>query len=82
MTPREPECIHGHGQTPRGGGIVNEPRGREGIYLSGVGGRVFSPKRPKKGRVNSVFMRFSITIFPGRVSDFGLKGGGGSRFSP
>ena len=28
----------------------------------------------KMGSVNSVFMRFSITIFPGRVSDFRLKG--------
>ena len=44
-------------------GVVNEPRGREGIYIFGVGGRVFSPKRPKRGSVNSVFMRLSITIF-------------------
>ena len=58
--------IHGHGQTPRGeAGGVNEPRGREGIYIFGVGGRVFSPKRPIRGRVNSVFMRFSITFFSG-----------------
>ena len=35
---------------------------------------MFSPKRSKRGSVNSVFMRFSITIFPGRVSDFRLKG--------
>ena len=56
---------------------MNETGGREGIYISGVGGRVFSPKRPKRGSVNSIFMRFSITSFPGRVSDFRLKGGGG-----
>ena len=55
---------------------MNEPRGREGIYIFGVGGRVFSPKRPKIGSVNSVLMRFSITIFPGRVSDFRPKGRG------
>ena len=54
-------------------------RGMEGICSFGVGGRVFSPKSPKMGRVNSVVMRFSITLFPGRVSDFRLMGGGGSR---
>ena len=60
---------------------MNEAGGREGdgltegIDICGVGVRVLSPKRHKRGRVNSVFMRFSITIFPGRVSDFRLKGG-------
>ena len=47
----------------------------EGIYIFGVGGRVFSLIRLKRGSVNSIFMRFSITIFPGRVSDFRLKCG-------
>ena len=35
--------IHGHGQT-RGRGS-ERARGREGICIFGVGGRVFSPKR-------------------------------------
>ena len=39
---------------------MNEPRG---ICISGSEGGVFA----KKGSVNSVFMRFSITIFPGMV---------------
>ena len=46
-----------------------------GICAFAVEGMMFSPKRPKRGRVNSVFMRFSITFFPGRVSDFRLKEG-------
>ena len=37
-------CIHGHVQAPRGGG-VNEAG--DGICIFGVGGRLFSPKRPK-----------------------------------
>ena len=37
---------------------------------------MFSPKIPKRGSVNSVCMRFYITIFPGRLSDFRLGGGG------
>ena len=43
----------------------------------GSDGGCFHIKRPKRGSVNSVFMRFSIAIFPGKVSDFRLKGGGG-----
>ena len=35
---------------------------------------MFSPKKPKMGSVHSVFKRFSITFFPGRVSAFRLKG--------
>ena len=45
-------------------------RGTEGRCISRVERRVFSPKRPKIDRVNSVFMHFSVTIFPGRVPDF------------
>ena len=40
---------------------MNWPRGSEGIYVFEVGG-VFSPKSPKRGSVNSIFMRFSITL--------------------
>ena len=62
---------------PRGGGEVNEEGGggRVSTFLGSERGRVFSPKMPKVGSVNSVFMRFSITIFPGRVSDFRLRSG-------
>ena len=38
------------------------------------GWSVFSSKLAKRGSVNSVSMRFSITIVPGRVSDLRLKG--------
>ena len=57
---------------------MNEPRGGRISLCLGSGG--FSPKRPKKGSVNSVLMRFSITVFPGKMSDFRLKSelGGGS----
>ena len=39
--------------------------GRNGVYIFGIGGMVFSPKRPKSGSVNCVFMRFSVTVFFG-----------------
>ena len=56
----------------RGG--VNEPGGgRVSVFLGSDG--CFRQKMPKMGCVNSVVMRFSITIFTGRVSDFRLKGG-------
>ena len=42
--------------------------------MFGVGGRVFSPKRPKMGSVNSVLMRFPISLFRGGT-DFKLQGG-------
>ena len=61
---------------------MNKPRGEGGYLYFWVGWRVFSPKRPKMGSVNSVFMRFSITIFPGRVSDFRLRGGEGESLPP
>ena len=51
-----------------------------GICAFAVEGMMFSPKRPKRGRVNSVFMRFSITFFPGK--GVRLSAQGGNRSSP
>ena len=45
------------------------------LYFWGRMERVFA-KRAENGSVNSVFMRFSMTIFPGRVSDLRFRGGG------
>ena len=61
---------------PRGRSEGSEQAEREGGYLYFWGRRkgVFT-KKPKSGSVNSVFMRFSITIFPGRVLTFGSRGG-------
>ena len=52
---------------PRGG--VNEPGESEFLGWRGV-----FAKMAKRCCVNFVFMRFSITIFPRRVSDFRLNG--------
>ena len=59
-------------------GEVNERGGREGIYICGVGRRVFSPKRRKMGSVNSVFMLFTITIFFREGVWLSVQGGGES----
>ena len=64
--------IHGHGHTPRL--IVKEPRRREGVYIFGVGGRVFSPKRPEI-RLLWVFL---LQFFRGGYLTFGSRGGGKS----
>ena len=46
------------------GWYLNSRRRMEGVF----------PKSPKSGSGHAVFMRFSIRIFPGRVSDSGSTG--------
>ena len=58
-------------------GEVNEPKGREGIYIFGVGGRVFSPKG-RKGVVEIPFLCvYLLQFFRGGCLPFGSRGGGG-----